>query len=70
MPEQDYTNREINHMFHEIKETLGRIETQVIKTNGRVSALEIWKESIMAKVAGVTSAVAIGWVLLKEFIIK
>lgn len=57
-------------MFHEIKESLGRIEAQVVKTNGRVSALELWKEGLMAKVAGVTSAVAVGWVLLKEFIIK
>ena len=70
MPEQDYTNREINHMFHEIKQSLERIEAQVIKTNGRVSTLEFWKEGLMAKVAGITSAIAVAWVLLKEFIIK
>ena len=70
MSEQDYTNREINHMFHEIKQSLERIEAQVIKTNGRVSTLEFWKEGLMAKVAGITSAIAVAWVLLKEFIIK
>lgn len=37
------TNRELNKDIKHISETVTRIETQVIKTNGRVSALERWK---------------------------
>ena len=39
----EYTNREIDHSFKEIKDQLNRIEQQTIKTNGRVSKLESWK---------------------------
>lgn len=35
-----YSNREIDAHFKEIKDTLSRIETQTLKTNGRVSAVE------------------------------
>ena len=37
----DYSNREIETMFQDIKDTLVRIENQVIKTNGRVTTLEL-----------------------------
>lgn len=40
MPEQEFTNREINTKFDSIKEVLLRIETQTTKTNGRVTTLE------------------------------
>lgn len=36
-----YSNRELDHNFSDIKETLSRIETQTTKTNGRVTRLEI-----------------------------
>lgn len=39
---QDYTNREIDEMQKDIKDSLNRIENQTIKTNGRVSVLEKW----------------------------
>ncbi len=68
--EPDYSNREIDNMFNEIMSTLKRIEEQTIKTNGRVSALEIWKESLMAKLAGVIATVTIGWTMAKEFFFK
>lgn len=56
-----YTDREINHFLGDIKETLRRqnevlerIETQVLKTNGRVTQsekdiaeLKWWKSSII-----------------------
>lgn len=35
-----YADREIDEMFNDITKTLGRIETQTIKTNGRVNKLE------------------------------
>ncbi len=41
MSEQRFSNREIVAMSKEIIDTLDRIETQTIKTNGRVTALEI-----------------------------
>ena len=40
--EPDYSNREINEMFKDVKESLNRIETQTTKTNGRVNSLEKW----------------------------
>lgn len=36
----NYSNREIDSHFKEIKETLCRIEAQTVKTNGRVNILE------------------------------
>lgn len=35
-----FTNRELEHMFEEIKSSMARIETQTVKTNGRVTRLE------------------------------
>lgn len=51
MGEEDYTKRELDTKFQavtsvieesvrDLKEVLGRIETQTIKTNGRVTSLE------------------------------
>ena len=66
----DYSNREIETMFQDIKDTLVRIENQVIKTNGRVTTLELWKEGLMAKLSGVIASITILWVAVKEFILK
>lgn len=64
--EQDFTNREIKHYFDEIQKSLIRIENQVIKTNGRVTVLEMWKETMMAKLSMVVVGVGILWVGVKE----
>lgn len=69
MPE-DYTNREIDRMFGEIMSLLTDIKEQTTKTNGRVTRLEFWKESVMAKVAGVIGSITVGWIILKEIISK
>lgn len=66
--EQEYSNREIDRMFGEIIQTLNRIETAVNKTNGRVTALEHWKESFVAKVSGIMITIVVVWNVGKEFI--
>jgi len=79
--DKPYGNRELDNQFRSLKdlildvtqhqnEKLDRIEQQVMKTNGRVTKLEFWKESIMAKVAGVVGSITVGWILIKEFFLK
>lgn len=66
----DYSNRELDSKFEQIMEILHRIETQVMKTNGRVTALELWKEGVIAKFTGVIATLSILWVGIKEFIFR
>lgn len=40
--EENYSKRELDNHFGDIKETLIRIESQTVRTNGRVTALEKW----------------------------
>lgn len=70
MAKDDFTNKEIELMFKELKTILERVEAQVIKTNGRVSILEMWKEGLIAKFTGVIATISVLWVLAKEFIIN
>jgi hypothetical protein len=42
MVAEEYSNREIDRMFEEIQSSLGRIEAQTVKHNGRLSRLEKW----------------------------
>ena len=68
--DSSFSKRELDHYFQELNKTLARIETQVIKTNGRGTVLELWKENIMAKITVLISGIGIIWTLAKEFIIK
>lgn len=70
MSEIDYTNREIDRMFQEIKVLLIDIKEQTTKTNGRVTKLEFWKEGLMAKLTGIAATISVSWVLLKELVFK
>lgn len=69
MSKDDFTNNEIKMMFQEIKHTLERVESQVIKTNGRVTLLEMWREGLTAKITMVIAAVSVGWIAFKELIL-
>jgi hypothetical protein len=70
MKDSDYTNREIDRMFTELKEIMLRVEAQTIKTNGRVTALEYWKEGIMGKIIGGGSVIAFAWSIAWFYITK
>jgi len=54
MTEKNYSKRELDHYFNDIKSilekqntTLERIEMQTTKTNGRVSSLEDWRKAMV-----------------------
>jgi hypothetical protein len=49
--EQDYKKRELDEKFTEIKDTLLRIETQTVKTNGRVTMVEKYMYMVMGAVS-------------------
>lgn len=79
--EADYSKRELDTHFQSLETLiksltehqnikLDRIETQVLKTNGRVSALEKWKDSVMAKWSALVAGIVILWTLTKEFLFK
>lgn len=55
--EKDYSNREIDYWREETREQLTRIEAQVTKTNGRVSALENWRWMIIGALTIITMLV-------------
>lgn len=69
MSEKNYSKRELDHFFKEamgaiqtgidsIKdEALPRIETQVLKTNGRVTKLEKWQYTIIGSLTIITTIV-------------
>lgn len=65
MPEIDYTNREIQAMFGEVRETLNRIEVQTVKTNGRVTANERWRYIAMGWIGAISVLIlpVLGWAL-------
>lgn len=67
MPEADYTNREIQAMFSEVRDTLNRIEVQTVKTNGRVTANERWRYIAMGWLGAISLFLVpiLGWALFK-----
>jgi hypothetical protein len=58
MADKQYSNREIDRMFKEISETLGRIEEQTTKTNGRVTKLE---RNVMIVIVAVIVTTLLKW---------
>lgn len=65
MSEEPYQNREIDNMFNEIKDIMYRVEEQTKRTNGRVTALERWKYTIIGALTILTTIVVpiLGWAL-------
>lgn len=49
-------------------EVLKRIEGHVVKTNGRVSVLERWRDVVTTKAATVSAGVAVAAWLLERFL--
>ena len=43
----EFTKRELEHFFKDIRDDIKDIKDQVTKTNGRVTALEKWRWFIM-----------------------
>jgi uncharacterized membrane protein YhaH (DUF805 family) len=41
--EGQYSSRELDHYFKDIRSTLEEIKDQTVKTNGRVNRLENWR---------------------------
>lgn len=60
----DYSNRELDRMFTEIKGLLHEIRDQTTKTNGRVTTLEMWKEGLAGKLIGATAVLGVSFELL------
>lgn len=66
----DYSNREIDRMFGEIKDLLIEIKDQTTRTNGRVTKLEYWKEGFNGKLIGAGSVVGFVWGIVWYFFTK
>jgi hypothetical protein len=49
--DEDYSVREVNAMFGEIRAGMTRIEAQTTKTNGRVAVLERWQSFLQGGLA-------------------
>jgi hypothetical protein len=67
---QDYSNRELDRMFAEIKELLVDIKEQTTKTNGRVTKLEFWKEGTTGKFIGATAVISFIWTIVWFYLTK
>lgn len=66
MLEIQYSNRELDAHFKEIKATLERIEAQTTRTNGRVSSLEMWRSYVVGGLAIISAIILpIAFSLLK-----
>lgn len=51
---EEPTNKELMHYIKDIRQTVSDIKEQTIKTNGRVSSLEVWKGVMIGGLAVIT----------------
>lgn len=69
--EQDYSNKEIIHLFSDLKNDLVEIKMRVGITNGRVSKLEKWQSFIMGGLAVITVLILpVIFILVTNFLQK
>lgn len=54
MNNQDYSKREIDEKFTDIKESLNRIEVQTTKHNGRLTRIEKWQYTVIGATSVLT----------------
>jgi len=55
--EEDYSKRELDEKFIDIKDALGRIERQTTATNGKVASLILWRAYVVGALAVLTTFV-------------
>lgn len=62
-----YSNRELDEWRKDVAASLGRIEAQTIKTNGRVTSMERWRSFITGGMAILTVMVLpmLTWAILQ-----
>jgi len=65
-----YDPQSTDAMFSRIVQSLERIETQVNKTNGRVSSLEGWRDDLKARIALISLAVSGAGTLLAHWLLR
>lgn len=63
MAETGYSNRELDHIFEDIKGSLKRIEDQTTKHNGRMTKMEEWRNYIAGAISVILIVVVpiLGW---------
>lgn len=49
--EKDYSKREIDEKFTDIQASLGRIEVQTTKHNGRLTKIERWMYTVIGAIS-------------------
>jgi hypothetical protein len=54
MADGDYSKRELDYHFTEVKEELREIKAQTTRTNGRVTALEKWMWMVVGALTLIT----------------
>ena len=52
-----YTNREIREKWHDIANSLTRIEVQTTTTNGKVRTLQLWRAGLVGAFSILTAVV-------------
>lgn len=63
--DEQLTDREIKHMLSDIKAIAIETRDQAVKTNGRVTRLELWQ----ARLEGAGTMAKIGWGVIGVFLI-
>ena len=65
--DNDYSKRELDHMFGDVHSKLDKILEQTTRHNGRMSKIERWQSYIQGALAiiGIIALPLLGWALLQ-----